>query len=60
LTQLSTAHTGKPEENSEQVNGIVAPHFTADLCVKVGTRQNYVSGKPLLAHQSKLRVVAIL
>jgi hypothetical protein len=29
LTQLSTANTGKPEENSEQVNEIVAPHFTA-------------------------------
>jgi len=60
LTQLSTANTGKPEENSEQVNEIVAPHFTADLCVKIGTRQNYVSGKLLLAHPFKLRVVAIL
>jgi hypothetical protein len=30
LTQLSAANTGKPEENSEQVNEIVALQFTAN------------------------------
>jgi hypothetical protein len=33
LTQLSAANTGKPEENSELMNEIAAPQFTADFCV---------------------------
>lgn len=60
LTQLSAANTGKPEENSEQVNEIVAPRFTANLCVKMGMRQRYESEKLLLSHPFKLNGMAIL
>jgi hypothetical protein len=60
LTQFSAANTGKPEENSELMNEIAAPQFTADFCVKMGMRQRYESEKLLLSHPFKLNGMAIL
>src|SRR6266852_7718637 len=60
LAQLSAANTRKTEENRSHINKIVAPHFTADVCVKIATRQRYVSGKPLLTHPFKLKQTADL
>src|SRR5713226_5966419 len=60
LAQLSAANARKTEENRSHINKIVAPHFTANLCVKIATRQRYVSGKPLLTHPFKLKQTADL
>src|SRR5713226_3956820 len=60
LAQLSAANARKTEENRSHINKIVAPHFTADLCVKIATRPRYVSGKPLLTHPFKLKQTADL